>query len=247
MNEIKSSTKVLLFSAVLMIVILLTGPFGYKFGIVDLMPSLISLLVALLGAVIVLIASLVFLVIAQKNGLAADRNFLSAALVLSLLPLLMVGPQIVTARSVPPIHDITTDTSEPPEFDVIVEHRVDALNSLDYGDEELPAEQLAALQAEAYPNVQPLTMSWSVEEAAAAAEAALKGLGMEVVNVDVEAGRVEATATTFWFGFKDDVVVRIRPDTEGVRIDIRSISRVGQSDLGANAARIESILAALRS
>ena len=63
-------------------------------------------------------------------------------------------------------------------------------------------------------------------------------MGLEIVAVDRGAGLVEATATTFWFGFKDDIVVRVVGDGEGSKIDLRSMSRVGQSDVGANAARI---------
>jgi uncharacterized protein (DUF1499 family) len=67
-------------------------------------------------------------------------------------------------------------------------------------------------------------------------------LGWEIVAVDPEAGRVEATATTLWFGFKDDVVVRVRPGQTGATVDVRSISRVGGGDLGANAARVRAFL-----
>ena len=77
-----------------------------------------------------------------------------------------------------------------------------------------------------------------MERAAALAAAQ----GWEVVDVNPEQGTVEATATTFWFGFKDDVVVRVRPEGSGSKVDVRSISRVGLSDLGANAARIEAFL-----
>jgi uncharacterized protein (DUF1499 family) len=64
-------------------------------------------------------------------------------------------------------------------------------------------------------------------------------LGWEIVAASEDDGRFEATDTTFWFGFKDDVVVRIRPEGDGSRIDLRSVSRVGVGDLGANAARIK--------
>ena len=70
----------------------------------------------------------------------------------------------------------------------------------------------------------------------------LQDLGLEIVNEDTAAGMIEATATTFWFGFKDDVVVRVRATASGSIVDIRSVSRVGQSDLGANAKRIRAIL-----
>jgi uncharacterized protein (DUF1499 family) len=67
-------------------------------------------------------------------------------------------------------------------------------------------------------------------------------MGWEVVTVDSEAGRLEAIDTTFWFGFRDDVVVRVRPGADDVRVDVRSVSRVGVGDLGANAARIRHFL-----
>ena len=70
----------------------------------------------------------------------------------------------------------------------------------------------------------------------------LNDQGLKIVDVSLEEGRVEATATTFWFGFKDDVVVRVREYEAGSKIDVRSVSRVGASDLGANAARIERFL-----
>ena len=70
-----------------------------------------------------------------------------------------------------------------------------------------------------------------------------KTLGWEIVNSDRRSGIVESTATTFWFGFKDDVVIRIREENGGTLIDLRSVSRVGMSDLGANAERIARFLA----
>ena len=78
-------------------------------------------------------------------------------------------------------------------------------------------------------------------------EQVVQGLGWEVVNADRAAGRIEATDTTFWFGFKDDVVVRIRPADNGSRVDLRSVSRVGGGDIGANAARIRAFSSRLTS
>jgi len=74
------------------------------------------------------------------------------------------------------------------------------------------------------------------------AERVSRGLGLEIVAAMPKDGRIEATATTFWFGFKDDVVVRIRPQPAGSRVDIRSVSRVGRGDAGANALRIRKFL-----
>lgn len=244
MQDYKLSTRVLLISALIMLVILITGPFGYKFGVVPLMPSLASLMVAFVGGLIVLLISLGFVVVALRNQQLQDRNLLIVTAAICLVPSLVMLPQIMLAQSVPPIHDITTDTANPPQFDVIVKHRAFAPNSLDYGSKELPAEELASMQQEAYPVIKPILTDLDEASAVARAAEVLKELGIEVVNVDEASGIVEGTATTFWFGFKDDVVVRVSPDEAGSLVDVRSISRVGQSDLGANARRIVSILEA---
>ncbi len=243
MEELKSSTRMMVLCAVIMLVILLTGPLGYRFGFVPLMPSLASLMVALIGSALVLLVAVIFVIIAARNGLPKNRNMLLLAMGLSLVPMIVMGPQIMKARSVPAIHDITTDTGNPPEFRAIVKRRVHASNDLAYGSEELPAEELAALQLKAYPNVKPLDTELPVAEAVARSESVLESQGLKIVSTELEAGLVEATATTFWFGFKDDVVVRVVATPTGSRIDIRSVSRVGQSDIGANAARIEEFLA----
>jgi uncharacterized protein (DUF1499 family) len=234
----------LLLSAIIMMVILATGPMGYKFGFVPLMPSLVSLLIALVGSLIVFIVAAIYLFIASRNKLPKNRNVLFLSLGLCLIPMIVVGPQIIKARSVPPIHDITTDTENIPMFNAIVKLRVHSPNNLEYGSKELPAEKLAAMQLEAYPNVKSLHTDLSVAEAVSRAEKVLKSQGLKIVYVDADNGIVEATATTFWFGFKDDVVVRARPADTGSIVDLRSVSRVGQSDIGANAARIENFLSA---
>ena len=234
----------LLLSAVIMLVILLTGPLGYKYGLVPLMPSLASLLVAALGSVCVFLGTAVFLFLAYKKNLVKNRNLLLLSIGLSMLPMIIMGPQIAGARSVPPIHDITTDTGTPPEFYKIVKHRAHAPNDLVYGSEQLPAEELAAMQLAAYPDVKPLDTVLSVAAAVSRAESVLQSQGLDIVSADPQAGMVEATATSFWFGFKDDLVVRVTATQSGSRIDVRSVSRVGQSDIGANARRIEKFLAA---
>ena len=140
--------------------------------------------------------------------------------------------QQAIARSVPPIHDVTTDTTNPPEFVAVLPLRANAPNSVEYDP------TIAPQQLDAYPDVQPIMLDDPPDLAFARAQAAVAALGWQVVAEDAAAGRIEATDTTFWYGFKDDVVVRVRPEGNGSRIDIRSVSRVGRSDVGANAARI---------
>jgi uncharacterized protein (DUF1499 family) len=146
-----------------------------------------------------------------------------------------------TARSVPPIHDITTDTQNPPQFSAILPLRADAPNPPEYAGGEV-----AARQREAYPDIQPLRLAESPETAFARALNAARSLGWEVVDADAEAGRIEATDRTFWFGFADDVVIRVTPAGEGARVDVRSKSRVGGSDVGANARRIRRFMTRLQ-
>lgn len=244
MQESKTSTRLLLISAAILVVIMVTGPLGYRFELVPLMPSLMSILVALLGGLLIALGSVVMIVIAIKQGLLKDRNLLVLALLLGLLPVLVLAPQIMASQGVPPIHDISTDTDNPPVFDAIVALRGNDANPLEYGSPALPAEDLAALQKAAYPKVIPIESELTVALAVARAEAVLQDQGLEIVAVNAYAGLVEATATTVWFGFKDDVVVRVVSRDGSTRVDMRSVSRVGQSDIGANATRIEKFLAA---
>jgi uncharacterized protein (DUF1499 family) len=144
------------------------------------------------------------------------------------------------AKRVPPIHDITTDTENPPEFVAVLPLRASAANPATYG-----GDSVAALQRQGYPDIRPLRLDASPEAAFARVLATSKAMGWQIVSADTASGRLEATATTRWFGFKDDVVVRIRPDATGSRVDVRSVSRVGRSDVGTNAARVRAFLARL--
>jgi uncharacterized protein (DUF1499 family) len=141
------------------------------------------------------------------------------------------------ARSLPPIHDISTDTGDPPEFVSILALRADAPNAAVYG-----GTAIAEQQQRAYPDLKPLKLSLPPQEVLAHAVQVGESMGWEIVAAVPLEGRLEATASTFWFGFKDDVVVRITPSEGGSRVDVRSVSRVGRSDVGANARRIRTFL-----
>ena len=165
-------------------------------------------------------------------------------LVTLIVALLAVTPPLILrhqARQVPPIHDITTDFADPPQFVALQAARKDAPNGVAYGG---PA--IAAQQQKAYADIKPLVLKAPPAETLQRAIDAARSLGWEVISTDAASGRIEATDSTWWFGFKDDVVVRVRPDAAGgSRVDVRSVSRVGQSDLGANAARVRKYLAKL--
>jgi uncharacterized protein (DUF1499 family) len=163
------------------------------------------------------------------------------ALVLGAATALLPWRQLQAARRLPPIHDVTTDLTDPPAFVAVLPLRAGAPNKAEYG-----GDSVAAQQRRGYPDLGPLRLDAPPPAAFARAAAAARAMGWEVVAADAAAGRVEATATTRWFGFKDDVVVRVRPDGAGSRVDVRSVSRVGGSDVGANAARIRAYLARVR-
>ncbi len=177
------------------------------------------------------VVSLLALLVTRARGLWL--GVLVASLVAGLVTVAVPYSFSQTAKRVPPIHDITTDTAEPPLFVDVLPLRANASNRADYA-----GDSIAQLQLAAYPNVKPLLLSTTVSQAFSRARAAAETMGWEIVAVDSVAGRIEATATTTWFGFKDDVVVRVRSEGSGSRIDVRSVSRVGRSDVGANAARI---------
>lgn len=137
------------------------------------------------------------------------------------------------ARALPKIHDISTDLINPPLFVKILPLRASAPNPAAYGGPEV-----AAAQKIGYPDIGPRDLTLTPTAAFASSVTAAKSMGWELVDADASKGIIEATATTLWFGFKDDVVIRITPTAAGSRVDMRSVSRVGKSDVGANAARI---------
>lgn len=112
-----------------------------------------------------------------------------------------------------------------------------APNSADYGGLDIAAQQHAA-----YPDIQPVTLRLPSQQAFTQALTATRAMGWDIVAVDPVEGRIEATDTTLWFGFKDDIVIRIQARGDESRIDVRSVSRVGKSDVGTNAHRIRAYL-----
>ena len=176
--------------------------------------------------------------IIPRPRLQRDKLILSViGLVLGLSVVGVLGSWWHTSRSVPAIHDITTDTENPPRFVAILPFRKGSPNGTAYGGPEI-----AAQQRQAYPDVTPAMLSLPAPEAFLKALQAARDMGWEIVDSHQGEGRIEATDTTFWFGFKDDIVIRVTPTDKGSRVDIRSVSRVGRSDLGTNAKRIRRYL-----
>jgi hypothetical protein len=164
--------------------------------------------------------------------------------------LAFIAGLIVTAINVngmrsmggPPIHDISTDTADPPQFVDVVALRkaAGATNPPGYS-----AEESAAKQAEAYPDIRTVVVQAPAAQVFEQARTAAEDMGWEIVAAMPAEGRIEATATTAWIGFKDDVVIRIREAGGETRVDVRSKSRVGRGDVGMNARRIRAFMSRL--
>jgi uncharacterized protein (DUF1499 family) len=145
-------------------------------------------------------------------------------------------------RAVPPIHDITTDTDNPPQFVHITGTRRKSEHPLSYDGPEV-----AAMQKKGYPDIAPIVVKAPPEKVFDASKQVLAAMGLEVLDAEPIQGRIEATDRSLLFGFEDDVVLRIVPSPDGTtKIDMRSKSRVGRSDLGINAGRIKEFDAGLR-
>lgn len=149
------------------------------------------------------------------------------------LPGALLLALVLTGRDVPPIHDITTDVIDPPRFsEAVVEARGKRSNPLEI-DADVIEQQIAA-----YPDLDTLVSETSIRETFQRSEQIARELGWDILNADLNRGRIEAVDTTTIMGFKDDVVIRVRSNADGTMVDLRSVSRVGVSDLGANASRI---------
>ncbi|GJG89002.1 hypothetical protein tb265_41830 [Gemmatimonadetes bacterium T265] len=220
-----------------LLLLAVAGP-GTRLGVWDFHTGLGLLKWAAYAGIAGVLLVLAALVATRPRGGALTA--LAGALLMAGVAVFVPWRGLQGARAVPPIHDITTDTQDPPPFVAVLPLRAGALNPAAYG-----GDSVAALQHKGYPDLHPVDLAVPPGAAYARALAAARAMGWEIVAADSAAGRVEATATTRWFGFKDDVVVRVRPAGAGSRVDVRSVSRVGGSDIGTNAARIRAYLARL--
>ncbi len=150
-----------------------------------------------------------------------------AALVVGVASAAVPLDYVRRVKTLPYINDITTDPERPPQFTPPKPYQ----------------SHFAELQRIGYPHLRPLVLPVPPRQAFARAAEIVKSQGWEIAALDESAGRIEAVVTTRWFGFQDDVAIRISPAGAGSRIDMRSKSRVGRSDVGTNAARIEEFFA----
>ncbi len=213
------------------------GLVGARVGLFGPLTAFMAFGIGGLAFVISILSTIVGLVLSKGSAGAASSGLSWTALIVAAVFFagsLSLRPD---ASGTAPIHDITTDIANPPSFDAIIPLRIGAPNPPEYSGGET-AEQ----QRTAYPDIQTLALEQPTGEAFDAAKAVAAELGWEIVSANRDTGRIEATDTTFWFRFKDDVVIRLTPRGSGTNVDIRSKSRVGRGDMGANAARIRRFL-----
>jgi uncharacterized protein (DUF1499 family) len=236
---------------------------GVKFGLWDWRTGLGTLIVT--WGPRLLIAALVLAAIALLGSLLRPpRRGVGAALVALLIPAAGLG-YMQYARSqtaaIPPIHDVATNVEDPPIFsERVMQERqagganpvhpltaplstIEAYKGPRFADRH--ARTVGDLGREAYPDVKPLTTTATADRLFTVLREEAQDRGWTIVTDDPAGGRLEAVAETFWFGFKDDVAVRVRsgPAPGQLLVDARSTSRVGLSDMGANAARLRDYLA----
>ena len=251
--------RIALWLAVLLTLWFLAAVFGPKIGLIDWRFAL-GTMVRSAGPILIgltaLVAIIALVVVLWKGP---RGEWWKAALALAIPAALMAGLNSVrtTAESVPPIHDVATDVEDPPQFSRMAMDRRARVSANPVSDYSVPLGQLdawkdaeeplasqthAQLIAESYPELVTIPYSIDRSDAMVVVTLAMEDIGLQEVASDVEGGRVEGVAETFLFGFKDDVVARVR-DGE---IDLRSVSRVGLSDLGYNAARLRELSEAIR-
>ena len=208
----------------------------YRLQFVDFQLALLAFAGAVLLAVLAALFGLVGAVFGARGEHGKPARALTA-LVVALLALVAPLNTVHQGAGVPMIHDITTDLVDPPIFVEVLRNRSISDNSLD-----IDAEVLAAQKAY-YTDIGPTMLPMAKTEAFALVREAVDAFDWVVYAENANLGYIEATASTPFFGFRDDVIIRVTEVTGGARVDMRSASRVGLSDLGVNAGRIRDFMA----
>lgn len=240
-NELAASrwsSRIALFS----LGVLITAVFLHRlFG----MPTPVAFNLAVgayIGVALSLLAALVAAINIWRQGTGGTARIVFAVfldILLLTIPLMVMA----VAKDTPQINDVSTDTTTPPQFETVATMRPLGSNPAAY-----PGAQFAAEQIRSYPDLKPMFVDRSADEAYELAVEAVKRLKMSIVREQApelergEAGMIEAVDRTLFMGFYDDVAVRVGGDDERARIDIRSASRFGRSDLGANAERVRALM-----
>lgn len=228
---------------VALVALLMVGGAGpaYRLNLVDLRGAFALLRWGAWTGLVVTFIALVGAWITRPGTPSRGFVLALAGIVLAGAAFCVPFAMLQSAKTLPPIHDITTDMENPPRFVAIIPLRAGSPNPVEY-----QGESISQQQRKAYPDIQPVTIAEPPEAAFKRALNAARDAGWQIVAATPDQRRIEATDTTTWFGFKDDIVVRVTPADGSSRIDVRSVSRLGQGDLGKNAARIRAYLQRLQ-
>ncbi len=208
--------------------------YGTGWGWWHFIAGLLGVVAAVVLALIAAVAAIVAL-IRKPAGL---RRHALIGLIATLPLLAVAGWAIARATSYPLTHEVTTDLVNLPAYQTL-RVREDRFLGLDGGEAEW-----RAIHAKAFPDIRPVTVATSPAETLAKAKVLILASGWEIAAERPDS--IEATATLTPFKFKDDIIIRVTPDGTGSRIDMRSISRVGEGDLGFNAERVRAFLAEVK-
>ena len=211
------------------------GALGYRLGLWALTMGFTMVFSGVVLATIVLVLGIATLVFVRTRRRPADRMPALTGLAASVVVLVLTGPRYA-ATSLPMTTDVATDRDDPPVFEHLAANREPDANLLDYTEEE------ARVQAAGYPDLVGIRSKGGTGENFAKAVAVARAVGWDIVNEEAASGLIEATDTTFWFGFEDDLAIRVRREGNETVVDLRSASRIGLHDLGTNADRIRSFV-----
>lgn len=217
-------------------------PFGTGFGILQVAYPLAPWI-----AIVCVLIAVALLILAQaKQSRNSGKLAVMAAIGALAAGLSWYIPSTFEG-DYPPIHDVSTDVENPPQYEAVLPLRGDGANPVEYGmSRAVPRNEHARVQREAYPDLVTQSYGDAPDAMFDRALAAVDEMGWELVEAAPEDGRIEATATTFWFRFRDDIVIRIQPgENGGSMVDARSLSRVGVGDAGTNASRLREFFAIL--
>lgn len=222
---------------------MLAAPLGYRLRIWSALNALtrVTALGLLLGAAAALLALVSLAAGGWRVGPGTTLMLLAIVALGAVSIILPLRVKQIAARL--PFNDVSTDRVTAPAFEAVLPLRR-AERQGDPGTYD--GARLAALQQACYPDLAPVRLALRRADAFAAALAAARAMGWRIAAEDAARGRIEAFDGTRWYGFVDDIVIRLTAEGDGTRVDMRSASRVGISDLGANARRIGAYCAALK-
>lgn len=241
--------SLLLFAAIGALLWGLIASFGHGFNLWHYSTAITGLGYSFFLSLAVIVFAIIFIIWDRVKNNKPLWILRISALFLALIYAGYILRMIIISQILPAIHDISTDLADPPAFQTL-SLRTDNLDNIPNDDDMeglSPLQRWTRLHQEAYPTIRSVRIDMKVADVITKAERLAKDRGWDIASSVPEQGRLEATETTSIFRFKDDVVLRVKPtqNGQGSVIDMRSVSRVGQSDLGANAQRVESFLADL--